>query len=82
MQTEVGKRNPAGIFIKHHAAPLWNPVVLAVNAKTVQVFVAPVESDLESVMEFGEARFAGDQQAAPDQRTHAAEHDPKLIDLR
>ena len=52
-QTEVGKRNPAGIFITHQAAPLWNPVVFAVNAKTVQVFATPVERDLESVMEFG-----------------------------
>ncbi len=82
MQTETGKRNPARILIEHYGAALWDPVIPAVNAKSVQVFAAPVENDCESVVEFGEARFAGYEQAPPNQRTHAAKHDPKLIDNR
>lgn len=82
MQTETGKRDPTRILIEYYAAALWDPVIPAVNTKSVQVFAAPVESDFESVVEFGDARFAGDQQAPPDQRTDAAKHDPKLIDLR
>jgi hypothetical protein len=42
--------------MEHYAATaLWDPVIPAVNAKSVQVFAAPVESDEESVVEFREA---------------------------
>ncbi len=33
-------------------------------------------------MELGDVGFAGDQQAPPDQRAHATEYGPKLIDIR
>ena len=42
------------------------------NAESVQVFAAPVEGNVEGVVEFGEAHFAGDQQASPDQWAHTA----------
>jgi hypothetical protein len=45
-------------------------------------FPAPVEDELKDFVEFRDAGFAGDPQAPPDQRTHATEHGPKLIDLR
>ena len=58
---------------------MWMRVGPTVNAETVQVFAAPIEHQLENLMELGDAGFARDQQTPPDQRTHAIEHDPQLI---
>ena len=82
MQLETGKGDLPGILGEDQAAQLRTAVVLPVNAETVQVFAAPIEHQLENLMELGDAGFAGDQQAPSDQRTHATEHGPKLIDLR
>ena len=45
------------------------------NAKTVQVLAAPIQDQLENLMELGNAGFAGDQETPPDQWTHTTEHD-------
>ena len=46
----------------------------------MQVFAAPIEGSLKDFMEFGETGFADHEQSSPNQRTHAAEKDTKLID--
>jgi hypothetical protein len=45
----------------------------------VQVFAAPIEASLKDFMEFGETGFADHEQSSPNQRTHAAEKDTKLV---
>ena len=79
MQLETGKRDLSGILGEDQAAQLRTAVVLPVNAETVQVFAAPIEDELENLMELGDAGFACDQETPPDQGTHATEHDSQLI---
>ena len=44
------------------------------------MFAAPIEGSPKDSMEFGETGFADHEQVSPNQRTHAAEKDTKLID--
>ena len=81
MQLETGKCDLPGILVEDQAAQLRTAVVLPVNAETVHVFAAPIEDQLENLMELGNAGFAHDQETPPDQRAHAAEHDSQLIKL-
>jgi len=79
VETKTRKRNLPGIFIEEHAAQLRGPVILSMNAETVEVFATPVESQLKNFMELSDAGIAGDQQSPPDQRTDVAEYDSKLV---
>ena len=63
MQTETEKRNPAGLLIEHYAALLRHPVIPAMNAESMQGSSLQWKAMVRGVVEFGEARFAGDQQA-------------------
>lgn len=80
MQTKTGERHSPRIFVEHNAALLWHSVVSAVDAETVEPFTAPVENDLEDLVNLGNTAFAADQRSPPDQWTHAIEHGTKLID--
>ena len=51
------------------------------DKEAVQMFAAPIESSLKDAMEFGETSFVEHEQSPPNQRTDAAEHYAKLIDL-
>jgi len=46
------------------------------------VVIAPSEGKLKDFIQFGQTGVAAHEQAPPHQRAHAAEHDPKLINLR
>ena len=81
MQLETGERDLPGILVEDQAAPLRNAVVAPMNAETVHVFAAPIQDQLENLMELGNAGFAGDQETPPDQWTRASEHDSQLIKL-
>ena len=71
MQLETGKRDLPGILGEDQATQSRTAITLPVNAETVQVFAAPIEDQLENLMELGDASFAGDQETPPDQWTHA-----------
>ena len=49
------------------------------DAEAVEMFPAPVEGQLENFMELGDAGFAADQEAPPNQGTDVPKHYSKLI---
>jgi hypothetical protein len=46
------------------------------------VFTAPIEGIQKDFMELGQTGFTDYEQSPPHQRTHAAEHNAKLINYR
>src|SRR3954462_15624716 len=56
--------------------------VLAMDAKAVQMKVAPAKGDLESVMQIRQRLIGAQQQPAPDHRADAAQPGMKLIKIR
>src|SRR2546427_7273272 len=57
-------------------------IILAKNVETMQVFVAPIEDDLEYEVELGQGGVTSDQESTPDERTDASQDDAQLIDVR
>src|SRR6266545_2966585 len=55
-------------------------IIFAMNAKPMEMEIAPIEGDLQRVMEIGDGAGLCDQQAPPDQRADLAQHHPQLID--
>jgi hypothetical protein len=58
------------------------PIVLAEDVEVMQVLVAPVEEDLEHVMEVCQRRVASDKESTPDERADAAQDNAQLIDVQ
>jgi hypothetical protein len=56
-------------------------IVFAENAEMMEVFVAPLETDLEHEMELSQSRVALDKKSSPDERTDASQDDAQLIDV-
>ena len=56
------------------------PIVLAVEVECVQVFIAPVESDLQHRVEVRQGRITTNEQATPDEWTDLSQDDAELID--
>jgi hypothetical protein len=51
------------------------------NMEKVEVFTAPGEGQQKKLIELGEAGFAADQEAPPNQRAYISKHHSKLIKL-
>ena len=47
----------------------------------VEVFVAPLETELEHEVELGQRGVTSDQESTPDERTDASQDDTQLIDV-
>ena len=75
--TETQRAQSDGSSISTIAA-----IVLAMDVKRVQMFIAPVESDLQHRVEVGQGRVTTHEQTAPDQRTDLSQDDTQLIDSR
>jgi len=56
-------------------------IVLTENAEMVEVFVAPIETDLEHEVELSEGGVASNQESSPDERTDASQNDAQLVDV-
>lgn len=67
------------IIIRGNAATLHCPTALSINMEEMETFTAPVGGQQNNFMELGQAGFAADREAPPDQRTHISKHDSKLI---
>jgi hypothetical protein len=61
---------------------MGDAVFTSLDDEAVQVLVSPAQGELEGGMQVGNGGVAANQQAAPDQRADAAEHDPQLDDHR
>ncbi len=76
-QVEVGDRRGSGVVGKQSGNGTA-AVVLAMNAKGVQMDIFPAHRNLNDVMESGNRRIALYEHTAPDYRGHMTEHDLDL----
>jgi hypothetical protein len=56
-------------------------IILAENMETMQVFIAPIEEDLEHEVELSQGGIASDKESTPDERTDTSQNDAQLIDV-
>ncbi len=56
--------------------------VLTEDMEAMQVFIAPIEDDLEREVELSQSRVASDKDPTPDERADVSEDDAQLIDFR
>jgi len=56
-------------------------VVFAKNVAMVEVFVAPLETELEHEVQLGQRGVTSDKESTPDEWTDAAQDDAQLIDV-
>jgi hypothetical protein len=59
---------------------MWHSIVLAVNMEAVQMGIAPPHGELNGIVEIGDRLIAPQQNAPPDHRAHAPQHDLELVD--
>ena len=78
MQTEPRKRDLPRILVEGNAPTQRRPIV-PVHGCGGEMFPAPVEGQLENFMELGDASFAADQEAPPNQGTDVPKNYSKLI---
>ena len=79
MQPEPRKPDLTGILTEDDSAMLRNSVVLSMNMEEMEMLTAPGESPQKNLMELGEAGFAADQEAPPNQRAHIPKHHSELM---
>ena len=58
VQTEAGERHMMRVVVERNAAEISDPIILAVDTKTMQMFATPGEGNLNIGMELGDAGFA------------------------
>jgi hypothetical protein len=79
MKPEPRKPDLTGILTEDNSPILRNSVVPSMNMEEVEMLTAPGESPQKDFMELGEAGFAADQEAPPNQRAHIPKHHSELI---
>ncbi|MDR6859916.1 hypothetical protein J2W96_006256 [Variovorax guangxiensis] len=79
-QLQLTDQSLVSVGIEERAALLVGSIFAAGDLKAVQVHVLPTESDLEDVVQLGDACIDPHQQPAPDQRTDAPQHCAQLQD--
>jgi len=81
-ETKLGKKLFPGVGRERGAAHPAHAVLLATNHKTVEVKVAPIECDLEQLVQRGDAAVAGHVQTPPYRRVDLEEQDVELVNFR
>ena len=79
VETKLRKKHFPGVGRERGAAHSAHAVLLATNHKTVEVKVAPIECDLEQVMQRGDAAIAAHVQ--PNRRVDLEERDVELVNF-
>lgn len=79
-ELEVGQPNLKWIVVKEYPARAIDTILLAMNAKSMQVQVFPSHRYLNNGMQGGNTCVTGDQQSPPDQRRTITERHLELID--
>ncbi|MDM0117752.1 hypothetical protein QTI66_37265 [Variovorax sp. J22R133] len=80
-QLQVADQSSVRVGVEHHAALLTESVLATANLEAVEVNVLPGERNLKDLVKPGDACIATHQEASPDQRTDAAQHDAQLQHL-
>src|SRR5258708_13007587 len=74
-ETKLRKKPFPGVGRERGAAHPAHAILLATNHETVEVKVAPIQCDLEQVVQHGDAAVAGHVQTPPYRRGDGAEPD-------
>src|SRR5271165_6295526 len=80
-EMELGKKRFLRVGPERGAADPAQTILLATNHKTVEVKVAPIECDLEQVVQRGDAAVAAHMQTPPNRRVDLEEHDVELVNF-
>ena len=56
-------------------------IILAENVEMMEVFIAPIEDDLEHEVELGQRGVAAHKESTPNERANASQDDAQLIDV-
>jgi hypothetical protein len=80
-ETKLRKKRFPGVGRERGAARPAHAVLLATNHKAVEMKVAPIESDLEQVVQRGDAAVAAHMQTAPNRRVDLEEQDVELVNF-
>lgn len=81
-QAKLSQLHGVGIVLETHPTCMGTSIVFSVDAKAIEVFIAPAKDDLECGVELCDGGVTENQQAAPDYRTDPAQDDAQLIDFR
>src|SRR6266481_4120813 len=80
-ETKLRKKPFPGVGRERGATHPAHAVLLATNHKTVEVKVAPIECDLEQLVQHGDAAVAGHVQTPPYRRVDLEEQDVELVNF-
>ncbi len=76
---EDGKHDLVRVVVKAHTAATGDAIRFAIDTELMQMQVLPAHGYLQDVMQLGDSRVAGYQQATPDHGGNVAQRDLKLI---
>ncbi len=82
LEREVFQRRLSRSVVADDVVGIFVAIGLAVNHEAVEVEALPPHSELDSVVQIGEAHVAPHQQAPVDHGADAAQEDLDLVDLR
>ena len=80
-ETKLRKKPFPGVGRERGAAHPAHAILLATNHETVEVKVAPIECDLEQVVQHGDAAVAGHVQTPPYRRVDVEEQDVEPVNF-
>ena len=78
---KLGKKHLPGVGRERSAAHPAHAVLLATNHETVEVKVAPIECDLEQLVQCGDAAVAAHVQTPPNRWVNLEEQDVELVNF-
>jgi hypothetical protein len=80
-QVQIFQSNLSGIITKPDPTWLSNPILPAMNGKTVEMVIISTHHDLEGMVQISHRAGTSDQQSPPDGRTDTQQQDVKLVDF-
>jgi hypothetical protein len=80
-ETKLGQKHFSGVGREHAATQPAHIVSLAANHQMVEVKVAPIECDLEKVVQDGDAGVAARVRTPPNRQVDLEEQDVKLVNF-
>ena len=80
-ETELSKKHFPGVGRERGAAHPAHAVLLATNHETVEMKVAPIECDLEQLVQRGDAAVAAHVRTPPNRRIDPEEQEMELVNF-
>ncbi len=80
-KAEIRQADLGRVISKGDPAEVGEAIVLAMDDKAVEVRIAPVEDDLQAVMEIGDGAVTANEQASSNHRADFPQPDVELVGL-